>query len=160
MDPSAAPATLDLFVLLEPYIREAITLLVTSVIGAALLLLKQYTGIQVRAEHRDAITAAINRKAQAVLREHGPELRRSLAIDVDNPAVAEVTEYIQAQLPKRLKAMGMSAENVRNMAAAEIAKALGVEDLPPPPELTEEEIKKRMIELLEQLATIRKENIQ
>lgn len=159
MDPSAAPATLDVFALLEPYIREFVTLLVTSVMGAGLLLLKQYTGIQVRAEHRDAITAAINRKAQATLRRYGEDLRGSLTVTVSHPAVAEVAEYIETQLPKRMKQIGMDADAVRNMAATELERILGTE-LPLPREMTEEEVKKQMIVLMEQLVQLRKEERQ
>ena len=144
------PASIDLWAVAEPYLRALLELCITSLIGAVVLYLRQQKIVTVSTEARDAITTAINRKAQATLRRYGEDLRGSLTVTVNHPAVAEVAEYIETQLPKRMKQIGMDADAVRNMAATELERILGTE-LPPPREMTEEEVKKQMIVLLDQL---------
>lgn len=150
MDPAAAPAGLDLFTPLQPYLAEIISLVIGSLMLAGLRLLQKHLGIQASAEHQQAILAAVERATGAALRRYGPELQRITTIESDNPAVIEAAEYVKTQLPKRLKQMGMGEKEVRAFVAKELESRLDIE-LPPPAEMTDDEIKRKLVELLDLL---------
>lgn len=156
MDGASASASLDIYALIEPYVQELVGLLVVTATATVLAFLKQHLGVKVREENQQAILAAAERASRAALWRYRPELRRMMRVDIDHPAVREAAGYLEAQIPKRLKKMGMGAADVRSFVAKEIESRLEME-VPEPPKMTEDEIKRRLTSLLEQLSTIRKE---
>lgn len=158
MDP--ASHGLNLFALIQPYLQEAIGLAISVLMAYGLALLRKHVGLQVSAGARDAISAAVTRKALAELRRHAPELRSMLTVPASHPAVAAVADYAETQLPATLKSLGMDAPAVRAMAQAEIARLLGIspEDMPSPATVSEDEMRKKVLaEILEKLQTPQKE---
>lgn len=142
--------------MLEPYIVELVggilSLVTLTLVGIA----ARHLGIQVSADHRDAIQAAVRRAAGAAAFRYGPQLREAMTIGLDDPAVIEAADYVQRRLPDKLKKLKLSPEDVRDLVTTEIANRMGAEPIPPPVQMSEAEAMRRVAELLEQILQLRK----
>lgn len=133
--------TIDIYAVIQPYLEMLIGLLVPALLACGIQWLRKNTGLQVSEQNERAILAAAQRAAGAALRRHGPALREALEIRSDHPAAVEAARYVERQLPKRLKQMKMTPEDVRALLATEIEKELGIKA---PPEMTRAEIEEEL----------------
>lgn len=144
--------SVSLFAAFEPLIREVIFGVLTLVLMGALELARRHLGLKVSQENKQVILAASQRAATAILSRYGPALRDLTT--PDSPAVQEAARYVQDQLPKRLKQMGMDGAAVQRLILAEIESRLGT-DIPEPRAMTEQEILHEMKDLYDKLVELK-----
>lgn len=159
MDPAAAPAGLDLYQLLYsifgPILQEVIVgILMAFVIGPVIALGVRHNVIQRDAINLDTVNLAVHRGVGALMYKHGERLRSAMTFEVHDPAIEEAAKYLETQIPKKLKQMGIGPEQVRNLVVTELANRLGTETAPAP--VTEADVLRRVADSLEQLVQLRK----
>jgi hypothetical protein len=144
-----ATASVSLFATFEPLFREIIFGVLSFILLGALELARRHLGLQVSREAKQAVLAASQRAAGAVLNRYGADLRQVMTVTSDNPAVMEAARYVEAQLPKNLKKLGMDGPAVQRLILAEIESRLGTE-VPPPVPMSKAEIRATLVELVKQ----------
>jgi len=120
--PAYAQTTVDggsIFGLVKPYIVELIGLLVTAALAYALKLLKEKTGIDLEAKHRDTIQVAITNAAGLVIAKAGDHMA-GMKIDVKNEALAKAVTYVLQAAPDAVSHFGLSPASLREKIEAKI----------------------------------------
>lgn len=99
---------------MRPYLEEIVALLITAAVGYAVKLLRDKTGIDVEARHREALQSALSNGARKVLAKVVPE-KTGIKIEVGNQTIADGVEYVLKSVPDALNYLGLSKEDVKRM---------------------------------------------
>lgn len=120
--PAYAQTTVDggsVFGLVRPYLVELVALLIMAATTYALKLLKEKTGIDLEAKHRDTIQVAITNAAGLVIAKAGDHMAR-MKIDVKNEALAQAVTYVLKAAPDAVNHFGLSPGSLREKIEAKI----------------------------------------
>ncbi|KAF0137430.1 MAG: hypothetical protein FD152_481 [Xanthobacteraceae bacterium] len=120
--PAYAQTTVDggsIFGVIKPYLTELIGLLVAAALTYALKLLKEKTGIDLEAKHRDTIQVAITNAAGLVIAKAGDHMA-GLKIDVKSEALAKAVTYVLQAAPDAVSHFGLSPGALREKIEAKI----------------------------------------
>lgn len=153
MDPAAAPAGLDLWPYLDPFLSYVFIPALIPLIAWFVNKTAKWLGVEMDDRQRAAVLATVERGAGAMLRKHAQDLRGRLTIPLSHPAVAEAAEYVQRRVPDTLKKMKLSGEDIRDLISTHIASRLDIE-LPPSKPMTEQEILHELKDLLQQFVEL------
>ncbi len=104
-----------------PILQAVVATVVSGAVTLGVALFTRWTGVTVRAAYTDALRAAAQTEAGALIAEATDNLSKT-SIPVTSPAVAEAAARIAATLPQAMQAVGMTPEGLSRLVAGEIGK--------------------------------------
>lgn len=120
----APVTTISLNELIAPWLQYLVGL-VAVLIGALVTwittMIKQRTGLDIEAHHREAFQTALTNGAGLVI-QRGGELAAGVNIDVKNPAIRDAILYVNQAAPDAIAHFGITP----NMIAEKLNAKLGV----------------------------------
>lgn len=96
---------------LQPYIDAAIQAIIAALVGWLAWKLKQSTGIDIDAGHRDAITKALTNQASSLVADGMVKIEDG-KVDVHSAALAAAAKEVMAVVPDAAKHFGVTPEFV------------------------------------------------
>lgn len=104
---------------LTPYLVAIVGTLAAVIVGVLSDLLRRKFGLQIEAQHRDALQTALENAAGLVIAKGGEALKGK-AIDVTNPLVAAGVDYVKGAVPDAIKKFDLTPEALAEKIAAKI----------------------------------------
>lgn len=109
----------SIFGIFKPYLVELIGLVITAILGYALKILRDKTGIDIDAKHRDTIQSALTNGAGLVIARAGDHMS-GLKVDVKNEVIADAVNYVLRSAPDAIKHFGLTPGDLRKRIEAKI----------------------------------------
>lgn len=106
---------------LQPYINAVVTALITAMVGWVLALAAKYFNVQVEADHREALTLFLQRKASGLVADGAVKLK-GIRIEVDNAALAAAANTALAAIPQAMSWFNLTPDKVAQMIVDLIPK--------------------------------------
>ncbi len=103
-----------------PYIDAVVNALIASLIGWVCLKIKQRTGVEIDAGHRDAIVKSLQNQAGSLIADAKVKIDDNGKIQVDNVALAHAVNDVIASVPDALAHFGATPDK----AAAYVEKRI------------------------------------
>lgn len=125
---TAVPIGTSVWAILEPYLVTAFGALISVAVGWLALVLNRKWGLDIEANHREALQTALTNAAGLAIKRLGTSVN-SLTLDVSNPAIREAVNYVMGSAKDALKRFGLGPEDV----AQKIIAKLGLSDVKPAP---------------------------
>lgn len=118
-DPATAVSAAPVVAVLQPYIDAVVVSLVGVAVSYAVALLHKLTGVQISQANAAALDAEVERQAGYAIAKAEGNLA-GLAIDAHSPQVKAAADYLVANLPRIIGALGKSPDDVAHMIASAI----------------------------------------
>lgn len=103
------------------YLVGIVVVLIGALVTWITTMIKQRTGLDIEAHHREAFQTALTNAAGLVI-QRGGELAAGVNIDVKNPAIRDAIMYVNQAAPDAVKHFGITP----NMIAEKLNAKLGV----------------------------------
>lgn len=94
---------------IAPYVDAIVQAFIAALVGWVVLKIKQKTGIDIDAGHRDAVTRALQNQANALL-ARGAAKMSGVKIQVDNLALANAATSLLNAVPDAAKHFGLTPQ--------------------------------------------------
>lgn len=107
---------------LAPYLIAVVSTLAAAIVGVLADLLRRKFGLQIEAQHRDALQTALTNAAGLVIAKGGDALKGK-TIDISNPLVAAGVNYVRDAVPDAVSKFGLTPEALAEKIAAKIGAA-------------------------------------
>lgn len=99
---------------LQEIVNAAITGLIAALVGWVAIVVKNKFNIDIEAQHREALTAFLQRQASSLVAMGAVKLN-GVKIEVKNEAVAAAANTALAAIPDALKFFGLTPEKLQKM---------------------------------------------
>lgn len=99
---------------LQEIINAAVTGLIAALVGWVAIVVKNKFNIDIEAQHRDALTAFLQRQASSLVAMGAVKLD-GVKITVQNEAVAQAANAALAAIPDALKFFGLTPAKIQSM---------------------------------------------
>lgn len=123
----APVTTISLDELIAPWLQYLVGL-VAVLIGALVTwittMIKQRTGLDIEAHHREAFQTALTNGAGLVI-QRGGELAAGVNIDVKNPAIRDAILYVNQAAPDAVKYFGIAPNAIAEKLNAKLGVVTG-----------------------------------
>jgi hypothetical protein len=106
---------------LRPILSAFVTAMVGVAVTLGVALLKRWTGVTLQSAYVDSLRQAAETEAGVLVAEAADNLS-SRSITVTSPAIAAAAAHIAAAMPKAVKAVGKTPEDLGRLVAGEIGK--------------------------------------
>ena len=101
------------------FILPTVTTLITVAVGYAVKLFKDKTGIEIEAQHRDALQTALTNAASLAIRELG-DRAKDARIDFRHAGVAKAVGYVMEATPDAVANFGLTPDKLAEKVVAKI----------------------------------------
>lgn len=108
----------------RPYLMEVAGILVAAAVAYAINLVRQWTGIQIEAKHREALQSALTNGATTMLGKIVPD-KTGIKIEIGNQPIADGVEYVMKSVPDAIKYFGLTPERIRAMLEPKLIEEAG-----------------------------------
>jgi hypothetical protein len=95
---------------LQPYVDATVQGLIAALGGWVVWILKTKLGINVDAQHRDAIISAVQRQASSLVADGFVKIDQSGKIQIDNPSLYYSAQAAMAAVPDAVKHFGLTPQ--------------------------------------------------
>lgn len=103
----------------RPYLTELVSIAIAAFLGWVLNLIRQRTGLDIEARHREALQTALTNAAGLVIsRVDGAAA--AVKIPVGSPVIREGVEYVLKGAPDALKYFGITPDSLRDKVFAKV----------------------------------------
>jgi hypothetical protein len=112
MSPASAGIGLDLILdPIRPFLFELIAILATAAAGWLIKRIRDWTGIEIEARHREALQSALENAARLAL-HRATERAGGMSIPIGNAVVESGVEYVLKSVPDAVRHFGLTPERV------------------------------------------------
>ncbi len=120
---TAAPNTTvtlgPVYSFIEPYLLAAFGVVFSGLLGWALTIFQQRTGITIQADARAAINTAAMNAAGRIMASQDPNFANA-KVDVKSPLIAEELPKVGAYVESQIKSLGYTPEHVADLITAKV----------------------------------------